>query len=52
MGVTKYYSSPILVCDDGRSLRNRAKTFPMSEDNRVKLLHNFRAAMFSRYGNG
>ena len=50
MGVIKYYSSPMLVCDDGRLLRSRTNTLPMSEDNRVKLPRELHTAMFSRYG--
>ena len=50
MGVIKYYSSPMLVCDDGRLLRSRTKTLPMSEDNRVRLPHEFHKAMFDRFG--
>ena len=50
MGVIKYCSSPMMVCGDGRLLRSRAKTLPTSEENRVKLPHEFHKAMFNRFG--
>lgn len=50
MGVIKYYSSPMLVCGDGRLLRSRTKTLLTSEENRVKFPHEFHKAMFDRFG--
>lgn len=49
-GVIKYYSAPMVVAPDGKLIPNKGKRLPSTEANRVKLPHDFHAAMFSRYG--
>ena len=50
MGAIKYYTAPMMVAPDGKLIPDKGKRLPLTEANRVKLPHDFHAAMFSRYG--